>query len=58
VLVANGVEDIMIPTIQSYALAQALPNAKLIIYPDSGHGFLFQHAKEFARDVLEFLETE
>ena len=55
VLVANGVEDIMIPTYQSYALAQAIPHAKLIVYPDSGHGFLFQYGAAFGGEVLRFL---
>jgi pimeloyl-ACP methyl ester carboxylesterase len=58
VLIANGNEDVMIPTYQSYALAQAMPNARLIIYPDSGHAFLFQYPKEFGDEVLGFLETE
>jgi pimeloyl-ACP methyl ester carboxylesterase len=58
VLVANGVEDIMIPTFQSYALAQAIPNARLIIYPDSGHGFLFQYPREFGDEVIRFLGEE
>lgn len=57
VLVANGVEDVMIPTYQSFALAQALPNATLIIYPDSGHAFMFQYPEAFASDVSEFLST-
>lgn len=55
VLVANGVEDIMIPTFQSFALAQALPNARLVIYPDSGHAFMFQHVDSFAGEVERFL---
>jgi pimeloyl-ACP methyl ester carboxylesterase len=58
VLVANGVEDVMIPTYQSYALAQAISNARLIIYPDSGHAFLFQYPKEFGDEVLRFLGKE
>ena len=55
VLVANGVEDVMIPTYQSYALAQAIPDARLIIYPNSGHAFLFQYPEEFGDEVLRFL---
>ena len=55
VLVANGVEDVMIPTYQSYALSQALPNAALIIYPDAGHAFMFQYPEAFADDVERFL---
>jgi pimeloyl-ACP methyl ester carboxylesterase len=54
-LVANGNNDIMVPTALSYEIFKKLPNAKLILYPDSGHGFLFQHAREFAHDVLAFL---
>jgi pimeloyl-ACP methyl ester carboxylesterase len=54
-LVANGDKDIMIPTENSYLLAGHLPNAKLIIYPGTGHGFLFERPKEFAADVHRFL---
>lgn len=55
VLITNGRHDIMAPTYASYAMAQELPNAWLKIYPDSGHGFLFQYADEFGEDVLRFL---
>ncbi len=55
VLVANGSRDVMIPTINSYILAQRLPNAELHVYPDSGHGFLFQYHEEFASLVNDFL---
>lgn len=55
VLIANGVEDIMIPTYQSYALSQVIPNARLIIYPDAGHGFLFQYGPAFGAEVVRFL---
>jgi len=54
-LIANGRHDVMVPTYASYAMAQALPDARLIVYPDSGHGFLFQHAEAFAQDVVQFL---
>ena len=56
VLVANGVEDAMIPTYQSFALAQALPTTTLVIYPDSGHAFMFQYPEQFAGEVVRFLE--
>lgn len=55
-LVANGRHDIMVPTYASYAMAQALPDARLVIYPDSGHGFLFQYPADFAGEVLRFLD--
>ncbi len=54
-LVANGRHDIMVPTYNSYAMAQALPQGRLLIYPDSGHGFLFQYPVDFADEVLRFL---
>jgi pimeloyl-ACP methyl ester carboxylesterase len=55
VLVANGDNDRMIPTSNSYVLADKLPDAKLTIYPDAGHGFLFQYPTEFAAEVEAFL---
>jgi pimeloyl-ACP methyl ester carboxylesterase len=55
VLVANGDRDRMVPSKNSYLLAERLPNARLQIYPDAAHGFLFQHPTEFATDVAEFL---
>jgi pimeloyl-ACP methyl ester carboxylesterase len=56
VFVANGDSDPMILPRYSYLLAGLLPNARLTIYPDSAHGFLFQHHSEFAVDVHAFLE--
>ncbi|MFH9090756.1 alpha/beta fold hydrolase [Streptomyces sp. NPDC017673] len=55
VLVANGDNDEMVPTKNTYLLAEHLPNAKLSIYPDAGHGFLFQYPAEFAGEVNAFL---
>lgn len=54
-LVANGNNDIMVPTVNSYLLAGHIPNAELIIYPDANHGFLFQYPHEFAGEVNRFL---
>jgi len=56
VFVANGDSDPMILPRYSYLLAGLLPNAKVTIYPDSAHGFLFQHHARFAADVGAFLE--
>jgi len=56
VLVTNGNNDIMIPTVNSFTLSEHLPNAQLIIYPDSGHGSLFQYAGAFSSHVAEFLD--
>jgi pimeloyl-ACP methyl ester carboxylesterase len=54
-LVANGSNDILVPTVNSYLLAGHIPDARLIIYPDAGHGFLFQYPREFAAEVGKFL---
>jgi len=56
VFVANGDSDPMILPRYSHLLAGLLPNARVKIYPDSAHGFLFQHHEEFATDVHAFLE--
>jgi pimeloyl-ACP methyl ester carboxylesterase len=55
VLVANGDSDPMILPHYSYLLAGLIAQAQVKIYPDSAHGFLFQHHAEFAADVEAFL---
>ena len=55
VFVANGDSDPMILPRFSYLLAGLLPDARLRIYPDSAHGFLFQHHSAFAADADAFL---
>jgi pimeloyl-ACP methyl ester carboxylesterase len=55
VLAANGDNDIMIPTKNTHLLGKHLPNAKVTIYDDAGHGFLFQYAADFAAEVNDFL---
>ena len=57
VFVANGDNDIMVASSYSEELARRIPNAKLAIYPDSGHGGVFQHHDKFVPAVLEFLEA-
>lgn len=57
VLVINGKEDVVVPTVNSYVLQQHLPNATLIIYPDSGHGSIFQFPEAFVRDANLFLNS-
>ena len=55
VFVANGDNDVMVASSHSADLARRIPNAKLTIYPDSGHGGVFQYHREFVPAVLEFL---
>jgi pimeloyl-ACP methyl ester carboxylesterase len=58
VFVANGDADPMILPHFSHLLAGLIPQARLKIYPDAAHGFLFQHAADFARDVNAFLTDQ
>lgn len=55
VLVANGDSDRMVPSKNTRDLAQRLPNSELIIYPDSGHGAVFQFHADFVPKALAFL---
>ena len=55
VLVANGESDRMVPTNNSVDLARRLPNADLVIYPDAGHGGIFQFHQQFVERALAFL---
>lgn len=54
-LVANGAQDVMLPAYRSFVLSQQAPDAKLILYPDAGHAFLFQEIEDFARQIEMFL---
>jgi pimeloyl-ACP methyl ester carboxylesterase len=56
VFVANGDSDPMILPRYSHLLAGLLPDARLTIYPDAAHGFLFQYHERFAEDVHAFLD--
>jgi pimeloyl-ACP methyl ester carboxylesterase len=55
VFVANGDHDRMVPTQNSTDLARRLPNARLTIYPDAGHGGIFQYHASFVPEALDFL---
>ena len=55
VLVVNGDDDVMVPTFNSFELARRLPNAQLSIFPDAGHGGIFQYHAAFVQQALAFL---
>ena len=57
-LVVNGVLDRMISVRNSYALAEHLPRAMLLTYPDAGHGSLFQYHDSFVRQASLYLDSE
>lgn len=58
VLVANGDHDLMVDSSHSADMARRLPNAQLKIYPNSGHGGVFQHHRAFVPEALQFLAEE
>ena len=55
VLVLNGESDKMVPTKNTVDLDRRLPNSQLVLYPDAGHGGVFQFHEDFVKRVLEFL---
>jgi pimeloyl-ACP methyl ester carboxylesterase len=55
VLVMNGESDKMVPTKNTVDLDRRLPNSQLVIYPDAGHGGVFQFHEDFVKRALEFL---
>jgi pimeloyl-ACP methyl ester carboxylesterase len=55
-LVVNGKRDIMIPTINSWTLSQHIPDAQLIVYPDSAHASHFQYPELFLSHARAFLD--
>jgi pimeloyl-ACP methyl ester carboxylesterase len=57
VLVANGDHDIMVPSQNSTDMARRLPNAELVLYPDAGHGGIFQFHEVFTPRALAFLDA-
>jgi pimeloyl-ACP methyl ester carboxylesterase len=54
-LVMNGDDDRMVPTENTIDLDRRLPNSQLVIYPDAGHGGVFQFHEDFVKRALEFL---
>ena len=55
VLIANGDNDIMVPTALSHDMARRIPNSRLVIYADAGHGGIFQYHEDFVKQALTFL---
>ena len=48
----------MIPTINSWFMAQNIPNAQLFIYPDAGHAAQYQYPERFLKHAIQFLDEE
>jgi pimeloyl-ACP methyl ester carboxylesterase len=56
-LLVQGGNDVIIPTYNSYVLQQNLPNAQLILYPDSNHGSFYQYPERFVAQATYFLDN-
>ncbi|WP_186148149.1 alpha/beta fold hydrolase [Burkholderia gladioli] len=54
-LIVQGSNDVIIPTTHSVTLQQHLPNAELVIYPDSNHGSIYQYPERFVAHATQFL---
>jgi pimeloyl-ACP methyl ester carboxylesterase len=55
VLVVAGSHDIVFYTVNDFTLQQNLPNAELVIYPDSSHGAIYQYPQQFLKHANLFL---
>ena len=55
-LIVNGDKDMQVPTENSYDMHEKIKDSKLIIYPNAGHGSIFQYAEEFSTELIAFLE--
>jgi pimeloyl-ACP methyl ester carboxylesterase len=57
-LIVNGHNDVIAPTVNSFTLQQNLPNAELILYPDSNHGSFYQYPELFVQQANQFLSWQ
>jgi pimeloyl-ACP methyl ester carboxylesterase len=55
VLIAQGKEDLPVPVENAINMAESLPNARLIVYPDAAHASIFQYHEQFVQEAVGFL---
>lgn len=56
-LIVHGTKDVVVMPINAFLLAEHLPNAQLIMYPDASHGAQSQRAELFLEHVRIFLNA-
>jgi pimeloyl-ACP methyl ester carboxylesterase len=56
-LIVNGSNDIILPTVNSFLMQQTMPNAELLLFPDSNHGSHLQYTEPFLAKVKHFLTS-
>ena len=54
-LIGDGADDVLTPPGNSKAMKKSIAGAKCVVYPDAGHGFVFQDAVKWAKKVDGFL---
>ena len=57
-LIVNEDNDLQVPTQNSYEMHEKIAGSELVIYPNAGHGSIFQYAEAFSETLLEFLNEE
>ncbi len=55
-LIVQGSNDVIIPTANSYVMQELMPNAQLVVYPDSNHGSFYQYPALFVAQAAQFLD--
>ncbi|KIJ37934.1 hypothetical protein M422DRAFT_259556 [Sphaerobolus stellatus SS14] len=58
VFIANGNDDLLTPTVNSWVMVRNIKNSYLHIYPEAGHAFLYQHHEIFSKHVALFLDSD
>ncbi|AVQ33666.1 alpha/beta hydrolase [Staphylococcus muscae] len=54
-LIVNGDHDMQVPTVNSYHMNDKITDSSVIIYPNAGHGSIFQYAEVFSQELINFL---
>ncbi|MBB5635076.1 pimeloyl-ACP methyl ester carboxylesterase [Pedobacter cryoconitis] len=56
VLIVEGRFDVLVPVVNSFSLYQNIPNSRLYLFPEAGHGSIFQEPARFLDQAKDFLD--